>query len=501
MVDDFFAAGDYRRIAESLSGIQRGLSIVGDSVPEFRDGQERLARLEDRFAAAVEAPLATAFTKQKAEDALAFVDMLASIGKEDTVKRLYTAARIGPLQALWDSYTQGTPFISWLSTFYDQFLHTIASESSWCQLTLPSRFPGLVLALVSTFLSKIDKPFRSRLAASLTGATGSMLPLEALEQAQDTVADFSSGLYAALGAVNALGGDTGPDFNSLYQQITSPVEALLQGYADRELQYLTAELQESASACSNAALNDPDIAAKALSDSIAQALSSAEASLTRCLRITQGTSLPALTRVLERVLQQHISSLKAVLPNLRGRTAKDASSFAASEPVLPLLLVAAKCCAKVQALNAAIVQAAQTSIPGLLNPQPSTDPTNTTTTSEQGMGIGQGIGNKPNAAQLRLQAHPELIQQLSAFYTAASTSAALLPSTTTAAKKFKTGAGRLVEDMLCAKIYVHLGGVAELPEWQARPAGQLALPTFTPYPLQYITSGEFLEFELLLFGK
>jgi hypothetical protein len=39
------------------AGIRRGLAVVGDTVPEFRGGRERLVQLEDRFAGMVEAPL------------------------------------------------------------------------------------------------------------------------------------------------------------------------------------------------------------------------------------------------------------------------------------------------------------------------------------------------------------------------------------------------------------------------------------------------------------
>ena len=64
-VDDYFASGDLGRVAEALAGMRRGLAVVGDSVAEFRGGRELLARLEEQFAAAVEAPLAAAFAAQK----------------------------------------------------------------------------------------------------------------------------------------------------------------------------------------------------------------------------------------------------------------------------------------------------------------------------------------------------------------------------------------------------------------------------------------------------
>lgn len=47
--------------------------------------------------------------------------MLESVqGRGDAVERLYCAARLPALQALWDAYTPGTPFAAWLPGFYDQ---------------------------------------------------------------------------------------------------------------------------------------------------------------------------------------------------------------------------------------------------------------------------------------------------------------------------------------------------------------------------------------------
>jgi hypothetical protein len=37
-VDEHFASGNLRRVAEALAGMRRGLAVVGDSVAEFRGG-------------------------------------------------------------------------------------------------------------------------------------------------------------------------------------------------------------------------------------------------------------------------------------------------------------------------------------------------------------------------------------------------------------------------------------------------------------------------------
>lgn len=48
-------------------------------------------------------------------------------------ERLYCSARLAPLQALWDSYTPSTPFVTWLPGFYDQVGEGGLPASACCQ--------------------------------------------------------------------------------------------------------------------------------------------------------------------------------------------------------------------------------------------------------------------------------------------------------------------------------------------------------------------------------
>lgn len=53
-----------------------------------------------------------------------------------------------------------------------QVLGLLRSECEWCDATLPEQSPALPMALLSTFLSRIDRPFRQRLAGVLAGGAG-----------------------------------------------------------------------------------------------------------------------------------------------------------------------------------------------------------------------------------------------------------------------------------------------------------------------------------------
>jgi len=58
-------------------------------------------------------------------------------------------------------------FASWLATFFDELLGSVRVEVKWAASHLPEQFPQAVLQLVTTFFSRIEKPFRTRTEAAL----------------------------------------------------------------------------------------------------------------------------------------------------------------------------------------------------------------------------------------------------------------------------------------------------------------------------------------------
>ena len=499
LVDDLFASGDLPRTADALAGIRRGLAVVADSVPEFRDGRQRLARLEDRFSAAAEVPLAAALSTQQGDQAARLVGMLVAMGRQPQIATAYTAARSVPLWSLWEGYTPGTPFVSWLSTFYDQVLHSVAAECRWCSTSLADQYPDLVLSLLSSFFASIEKPHGARLAGALTGAPGSLLPLEHLEQAAAAVADFVNGLRRELIAE----GSWSPQrCLSLLGQVVAPVEGALLQYHDKELQYLTAELPRLLAPVRDAATS-PHALPAAIGDSVDPAFGAVTAAVARCLRVTGGTALPALARVLDRVLQQYITAVQTAIGNVHmpkqssrsdsptkktspgtvtspaAATGDKLPSFGGPVPspelVVPLLMIIARIKDRLQECIASIEHAATSTITEVLG-QPAP--------------IEIQEVDAVTLTALRLQAQPTLRQQLSSFLPSTS---APLPYATAATGEISFVVERFVERALCGRVEGYLAAVPSLAEWKARPATSVQLPSFTPYPLQYITAtGEYL---------
>lgn len=218
--------------------------------------------------------------------------------------------------------------------------------------------------------------------------------------------------------------------------------------------------------------------AAALAGTITPALAACDAALARCLKLTEGTALPALARVLDKAVQQYVSALQAAVAGMRGRMAEaatDADADAAAESaevVLPLLTVASQLVQRLALLEAGLRQAATETVPALL----------------RGSEAAAGGGELPSAAALRLQAQPALRQQLSSFAASAASAVQLLPLAVAGASDLERFVAQCVLEVLTQRLQAQLAGVPRLAEWQQR-AGSLPLPTFSAYPLQYITSG------------
>ena len=233
--------------------------------------------------------------------------------------------------------------------------------------------------------------------------------------------------------------------------------------------------------------------AAALEATIAPALAACDAALARCIKLTGGTGLPALARVLDRAVQQYVAALQAAVSALRARVAGggggeggggggDAGGEGA-EAVLPLLTVASQAVQRLALLEAGLRQAAAEVAQPLL--EASDDAAAAAAPTQQ-----QPDRPLRSAAELRLASQPAQRQQLAAFAANASSGAQLLPLARSAAAELEAGVGGAVLEALAARPRAQLAALPRLPEWQQRGGGGgLALPTFSAYPLAYVTSG------------
>jgi hypothetical protein len=181
--------------------------------------------------------------------------------------------------------------------------------------------------------------------------------------------------------------------------------------------------------------------------------------------------------VLDRAVQQYVAALATAVGAVRAQLAEAGGDAAAegAEAALPLLNVASQLAQRLAALRSGLQQAAVEAAGALLG-----NDSSGAAACERGL---------PTAAALRMSAQPALRQSLAALAAAAASAPPILPLAATAAADLEALAAACALEVLTRRPRAQLAMLPRLPEWQQR-AGALPLPTFSAYPLQYVTSGE-----------
>lgn len=515
--------------------MRRGLSVVGDSLPEFRGADEGLDIMEERFAAMIDLPLSTAFTQHNGPEVASLAGMLDAINRRETVNMLYASARMAPLSKLWEEGypPRGGGLVSWLASYYLDLHQQISSEIDWCAQHLPDRHPGLVLSLLSSYFTKIDKPYRQRLSVALATTTGSGNGASSssssssasgaalLEAVLSETEDFAKSLYHLLMTDVPPGFLQGrrDDMLGLYSQLIAPMEPTLVDYAKIEATSLTEIFQKGAEAANQALFSNysnnnsaggKDRASSledfSLSIIVDQPLAACETAMERSVLITGGLALPSVVKLIDQALQRYLSSIQSSVAALSQEISSSSSMTEESVAPLVLLVIESSLTKRVAVLKEKIHQLASESI-NICNTF-----TTTTTTDKDDDDIAV-----PSLISIRLTMNPDLKAALAILLATStvgdsttSSGSILLSSSSSVLLNLQETIKHTALDALLAKIKPHLVSIPGFSEWSAQPpSGGPSVPTFTPYPLSYMTCvGEhlmllpqMLENALLLMGS
>ncbi|EIE19328.1 hypothetical protein COCSUDRAFT_67854 [Coccomyxa subellipsoidea C-169] len=471
-VEAVFAEGDLQRIAATLASIRQGLALVGD-VPEFKGGAARLQALEERFHQNIEPAVSSALAARQADRVANLAALMSSLGRESELEGLYVAARMPMLQGLWDGF-EGRGFASWLPSFYEGVASAVGTESKWCSMALPDLHPRLLLSLLSALFSRINKPFRTRLASALVqggdkGGDVVMLLASMLEAAHS----FVEGLAQTMGQEGATG------IGSLPTTVYAPFHAQLDRYGELEAVSLG---QDLAAPQIPSATDDAEAAVAAIGAAAAAAEAAVAAAVERCRAATGLAGIPELQLVADEELAQFVSRLQAVLLELRkhhlpaGGAAVTSSDD--STAVLQLLGAAANLVSKLAACEGQL-RAALSDLSRLIS------------------SVDAGKQALDPVTLRLLDSEGRMLQQLQSHLAAAVLEDYMaLPSAAARCAAFQETAQALVYDVLGS-----LEGLGAQPVWGARGgegggAGGGAggpLPAFSAYPQQAVTAaGEYL---------
>mmetsp|Transcript_24524 Transcript_24524/g.33821 ORF Transcript_24524/g.33821 Transcript_24524/m.33821 type:complete len:803 (+) Transcript_24524:165-2573(+) len=536
-VEEVFAGTDLKKMAQTLNQMTKGLKVVG-LVPEFKSGHERVAALEDRLEAVVTPVLSEALATQNSHKASELCEILVAIGRYSCLERLYTQARLAPLQQLWDSYeddsgSQGS-FVEWLPSFYDRVLYQLEQEARWCGQVFPAHCGSLQVELVGALLERTLPAFLRRLQDTLAeaqalgleessdstvaAAVASSDSLGALMQAHQAAVAFGRDLRQVLVSPSSVPSATPASASTILAVLSlvfSPFEPHKQQYGELERRQLAAEVQAldlSLTADLHSVINRMSVAVSGVATLLSVAVE-------RCLAFTGGTEVNSLLQALDEVVYQFISSLSSLLASLRLQLlpaslcvpppalsthspekegadqveyqVEDQPEEETAEVVQEALLlvgISSSLLAQLGAFEATLrntlvdLHGRLTNLTRLLQPG---DDSGILSTSAAGW----------EAAYVRMSPNPSKVGQvLGLLESAGDPRFTALPRTAARAATFQEAVHQTVFHTLLATVRRHLKNVSRRPEWSVEEsASAFELPTFSAYPKEYVTGvGEYL---------
>lgn len=242
-IDAMLRSDDLMRLADALGRFQRGLGIVGDaSSTEFAQGKNKVVSLEERVLDLAVEKLDSSLKIQNGEHCKMACKVLGQLDKTQLIAQHYSMIRSQPLLDLWDGYSPENPFVSWIPTFYDEVLRSIASEFDWCSSYLEEYYPGIVLDMILTFFRRIDVPCKARLAgATSQSSISSLQSIEAMCQAVDSTADFVDALFDILRNASRVTQKKSEE-EELVKSIMTPYDDVLKHYPLKESNHIKISL-------------------------------------------------------------------------------------------------------------------------------------------------------------------------------------------------------------------------------------------------------------------
>ncbi|KAL6770541.1 COG7 [Auxenochlorella protothecoides x Auxenochlorella symbiontica] len=520
-MDSLFADEDLPAIAAALAGMQRGLRVVGDSVPGFADGPARLATFQARLRDLVRAPLVAALQNRQGGEAQQLAGMLEGAGDGASLERLYCAAVLPPLRAAWEQVDPArAPFVSALPQFFEQVLGLLRGEAGWLAEAMPCRAPALLHALVTALFEAVEAEHGARLAAALAAPRGSPVPLERLAAARAAALDFVHGAAEAIVAAGQGGAAGVPPLEPLAELVLRPCEAALTGrYAALEGDALESAARAAVAALTAAASGGgagagagggprggaptggagraapraPAVEglATALEAGAAGLAEAMHAALARCDLLSSHALLPELAGAADEAARQFLVAARGTLAarlagageaGVPGAAApSEAAAAAALEAVVPLVPASAAVGRRLAAVDAALRAAAAAVLDG-----------------DSGAG-GSGRGAQPaapwryNPGAARLEAGGGAARDaIARLAPAAGRPTPALPEAMAGAAALQ----RLVHDAVLSTALARPRALfAGLPAAREYVAGDgaAAMPSFSAIPLPAVTAaGEYL---------
>ncbi|CAM6118369.1 unnamed protein product [Calypogeia fissa] len=432
-------------------------------------------------------------------------------------------------------------FLEWLPKFYDEVLVQFEQELKWCTIAFPDDYKLLLPRLLIETMSTISSSFAARIdAASQEATSGTRAAAGGDSENGGVEKGRSSGLGTLIALHNVTGEFaknvqhllSGIDLSEVARVLTAvytPYEGYKQRYGDLERIQLLGEITTmDLRGAVPRGLGQKGVELSEtvgrMDASIPQLILRLDAAVDRCLSFTGGSEAEALLRTLDEVMLQYLASLMEILKSLRPlcgvdappqETKKDGTGegpsarkelvssgtsadlvpeeeeWAIVQGALQFLTVSDNLSARSSVFEASL-RTVLTRISSHLQVSPSVGQVGANGTELESKGPGPG---PLDLAVLRLADAPDTERRLASLLEQAKDPRFhALPQTAQRLSAFLEAVNDLVYEVLISKVRSKLTDVARMPIWCAEEEDNaFDLPSFSAYPLPYVTSiGEYL---------
>ncbi|MBN3320089.1 COG7 protein, partial [Atractosteus spatula] len=307
-IEETFKTQDLSVISSKLTSMTSSLAMLADT-PDYSEKCVHLEALKNRLEALASPQIVATFNSQSTDQAKLFVKVFTEIDRMPQLLAYYYKCHKGLLVSSWQDLCQSEMTLSrQLAEFYDTLLSTWHSQLQWCSQIFRNPSEVVTVLLIQTLGAMV--PSIPVCLSTTIERTGQEEKLEVLLELYETAAHFGKGLEAAM--LPHLG-----DLNLV--KVSELVTAVYGPYKQYQLQY--GELEESNLLIQISAVplerGEVIDCVQELSHSVNKLFGLANASVDRCIKLTDGLGVCGLLRALRALFTKYVSDFSTTLQSIR----------------------------------------------------------------------------------------------------------------------------------------------------------------------------------------
>ncbi|XP_008202373.1 conserved oligomeric Golgi complex subunit 7 isoform X1 [Nasonia vitripennis] len=317
-IEDIFESGDVEKIADTLCGMQKSLSVLINT-PDYEDKKLQLEGLKNRLEALTSPKLVQAFTAGSLDQSKIYVDVFTKMDRlPQLIKYYYNCQKVSLAQE-WRKtieFAQDENVIYWLRVYYDKLLSVWHDQVKWCNQVFPNLSLTTLVELHTDLLQSLDPSIGDCIEAALKQQSNSV-KLSILMELKQMTRQFAVSLSSVL--------DTAPQQERIAddkaQGLARAVYAPFIPYINKYGIYESSHLGQQLNAL-EFAQEDLSDTISALSLSVSKVMDYANEANKRCKLFTEGCAYPSLVKAFNTFFNNYQEKFKIGMKQLNKRKVK-----------------------------------------------------------------------------------------------------------------------------------------------------------------------------------